>query len=131
SPPSLSIGLSIPIFQGFSRQRSLEAARVQRDDATHQVREQELALEADLSIGLANVRTAYESALLEERNRDLAERQLTLARERYQVGAITFVELTEAQTVLTQAEGDRIIAVFAYHDAVTDLEALVGAPLRD
>lgn len=130
-PPSLSIGLSIPLFQGFGRERNLEAARVQRDDAAEVVREQELALEADLSIGLANVRAAYESALLEERNRALAERQLTLARERYQVGAITFVELTEAQALLTQAEGDRAVAIYAYHDAVTDLESIVGTPLRN
>lgn len=131
SPPSISLGLSIPIFQGLGRQRNLEAARVQRDDMVEQVREQELALEADLSIGLANVRTAYQSALLEERNRTLAEQQLRLARERYQLGAITFVELVDAQTVLAQAEADHITAVFAYHDAVTSLEALVGAPLRN
>src|SRR5690606_19432765 len=130
-PPSLSIGVSIPIFQGFSRERNLQAARVQRDDAFQQLREQELALEADLSVSLANVRTAYQIALLEERNRSLAERQLELARERYQVGAITFVELAEAQTLLAQAEADRTLAVHAYHDAVTELESLVGTSLRD
>lgn len=131
SPPSISVGLSIPIFQGLSRQRNLEAARLQRDDVVEQLREQEIALEADLSIGLANVRTAYQSALLEERNRTLADQQLRLARERYQLGAITFVELVDAQTVLAQADADRIAAVYAYHDAVTSLEALVGAPLRN
>ncbi len=123
--------MSIPIFQGLSRQRNLEAARLQQEDAAEQVREQELALRADLRIGLANVRTAYQSALLEERNRQLAEQQLRLARERYQLGAITFVELVDAQTVLAQADRDRTAAVFAYHDAVTNLEALVGAPLRN
>jgi outer membrane protein len=130
SPPTLTLSLSIPIFQGLSRQRNLEAARLQRDDATEQVREQELALEADIAIGLANARTAYQSALLEERNRQLADRQLVLARERYQLGEITFVDLVAAQTVLAQAEVDRIRAVFAYHDVVTNLEALVGTSLR-
>lgn len=131
SPPSVSLSLSIPVFQGFSRQRNLEAARLQREDLTQQLREQELGLRADLSVGLANVRTAYQSALLEQRNRDLAEQQLRLARERYQLGAITFVELVDAQTVLAQAERDRIGAVYAYHDLVTDLEAIVGTPLRN
>lgn len=130
SPPSIGFSLSIPIFQGLSRQRQLEAARLQRDDLVEQVREQELALQADLAIGLANARTLYQSALLEERNRELADQQLRLARERYQLGIVTFVELVDAQTVLAQAESDRISAVFAYHDAVTTLEALVGAPLR-
>ena len=131
SPPSVSLRLQIPIFQGLSRERNLQAARLQRDDMVQQIREQELALEADLSIGIANVQTAYESALLEERNRELADQQLTLARERYQLGAITFVELVDAQTLLAQAVRDRIAAVFAYHDAVTSLEVLVGTSLRN
>ena len=131
SPPTLTLSVSVPIFSGLSRQRNLEAARLQRDDAVEQIREQEIALEADLAIGLANARTAYESALLEERNRQLADRQLLLARERYQLGEINFVDLVAAQTVLAQAEADQIGAVFAYHDVVTNLEALVGASLRN
>jgi len=130
SPPSVRLSVSIPIFQGFSRQRALEQARVQATDTRETVREQELTVEADVAIGLENARTAYESAQLEERNRLLAEQQLELARERYQVGAITFVELVDAQTVFAQAEVDRTRAVYAYHDAVTNLEALIGASLR-
>lgn len=130
SPFSVRFGLSIPIFQGFSRQRNLAAAKLQREDLDQQVREQELALRADLSVAIATVRTAYESALLEERNRQLAEQQLRLARERYQLGAITFVELIAAQTVMAQADRDHTAAIFAYHDAVTRLESLVGTPLR-
>ena len=131
SPPSVSLSISIPIFQGLTRQRNLEAAKLQRDDLDHQVREQEIALEADISVGLANARTAYQSALLEERNRGLAERQLELARERYRLGAITFVELVASQTALASADRDYTGAVFAYHDMVTNLEALIGASLRN
>ena len=131
SPLTVSLQLSIPIFQGLGRERNLEAARLQREDMIEQVREQEIALEADIAIGLANARTAYESALIEEQNRLLADQQLRLARERYQLGEITFVDLVSAQTVLAQAEADRISAIFAYHDLVTALEALVGAPLRN
>ena len=131
SPPSVQLQMSIPIFQGLRRQRNVEAARLQRDDLVEQIREQEIALEADISIGLANVRTAYQSALLEERNRELADQQLRLARERYQLGEITFVDLVDAQTVLAQAEADQISAVFAYHDLVTTLESLIGTSLRN
>jgi outer membrane protein len=130
SPMTVSLQVSIPIFQGLGRERNLQAARVQRADVTEQVREQEIALQADLAIGLANTRTAYESALIEESNRNLADQQLRLARERYQLGEVTFVDLVAAQTVLAQAEADRINAIFAYHDLVTSLEALVGGPLR-
>lgn len=130
SPPTLSLNISVPIFSGLSRQRNIEAARLQREDLQQQVREQELTVQADIAIGLENLRTLYESALLEERNRELAEQQLNLARQRYQLGAITFVELTDAQTLFAQADADLTVALFLYHDSVTSLEALVGASLR-
>lgn len=131
APPGASLTISIPVFQGFSRQRNLEASKIQRDDLDQQLRDRELALRADLAVGLANVRTAYKSAQLEQRNRELAEQQLRLARERYQIGAISFLELVDAQTVLVQAERDRSTAVFSYHDAVTNLETIVGTSLRN
>ena len=130
SPLSVRFNLSVPIFQGLSRQRNLEAAKLQRDDLNQQLREQEIALRADLAVALTTVQTAYQSAVLEERNRQLAEQQLRLARERYRLGAITFVELVAAQTVLAQADRDGTAAIFAYHDAVTRLETLVGTSLR-
>jgi len=131
SPPSVSLSVSLPLFQGLSRQRNVEAARAQREDMAQQLRDQELALRANLSIDLSTVRTDYQSARLEEQNLNLAEQQLRLARERYQLGAITFVELVNAQTVLAQADRDRTAAIFAYHDAVAALEALVGTSLRN
>lgn len=129
-PPSASLTVSLPLFQGFSRHRQLQAARLQRDDARQQEREQELALAADVAIGLSAVRTAYRSAVLERRNQTYANEQLRLAQERYRLGAITFVDLVEAETVKAQADRQRLDAEYAYHLAVTDLEAVVGAPLR-
>jgi outer membrane protein len=131
SPPRASLSISLPIFQGLTRQRNLEAAKAQREDDAEQLRDQELALRANVAIDLATVKTDYQSALLEESNRSLAEQQLRLARERYQLGAITFVDLVNAQTVLAQADRDRSAAIFAYHDAVAALEALVGTSLRN
>lgn len=131
SPPRASLSLSLPIFQGLSRQRQVEAARAASRDADHLLREQELALQADLSVGLDGVRTAYQSALIEERNQAFADEQLRLALERYRVGTISFVDLMEAETVKAQADRARLNAVYAYHEAIAGLEAVVGAELRD
>ena len=53
SPPTFGLSVSIPIFQGFSRQQQVDQARVQRDDLRHQIREQELRLSGDIAAGLA------------------------------------------------------------------------------
>jgi outer membrane protein len=130
NPPSASMRISLPIFQGLRRQRDLEAARIAEEDARFQLRDQELRLRADLASGLSTVQTAYEAALIEEENQVWADEQLRLAQERYRLGAATFLELVEAETVKAQADRDRIAAIFAYHDALANVETLVGTSLR-
>jgi len=130
NPPSASLTISLPLFQGLRRHRDLEAARVAEDDTRLQLRDQELRLKADLASGLSTLQTAYEAALIEEENQVWADEQLRLAQERYRLGAATFLELVEAETVKAQADRDRIAAIFAYHDALATLEALVGTSLR-
>ncbi len=131
NPPSASLSISFPIFQGFSRQRQLEAAKAFRDDLSYQVREQELLLRAEIGANLAAVVTAYEAALIEESNQEVADEQLRLAREQYRLGLTSFIELVEAETVKARADQSRIAAIFFYHDALAFLESLVGAPLRN
>ncbi|MBW3535525.1 MAG: TolC family protein [Gemmatimonadetes bacterium] len=130
-PPQASLTISVPIFQGLSRQRDVEAAEASRDDARQDVRAQELAVAADVAVAFSDLSAAYQSAVLEARNRELAEEQLRLARERYQLGGITFVDLVEAETVLAEADQAYVNAVYAYHDAVTTVEAVVGQTMRE
>ena len=85
NPPSASLSISFPVFQGFGRQRSVEAAKAQRKDARLQVRERELALRVEIGSGLALVQTAFQTAVLEENNQQLAEKQLRLAQEQYRL----------------------------------------------
>jgi outer membrane protein len=129
-PASASVTLSLPVFQGLGRERQLESAKVAHQDAELQLREQRIAVSADLTIALRAVTTAYRSATLEDKNRTLADEQLRLAQERYRVGAISIVELVDSETTKAEADQAYVNAVFAYHDAVTDLESVVGADLR-
>ncbi len=129
-PPSASLSISIPIFQGRRRQREVETARITEQDIRYQIRNSELALRADIASGLANLTTAYEAALIEEENQVWADEQLRLAQERYRLGLATFLELVEAETVKAGADRDRIAAIFAYHDALASLETVVGTSLR-
>lgn len=131
SPPTASLQVSVPIFQGFARQRQLEAAQAQLDDSEYLLRDQEIALQADVAIGLAQLETAFRSVELEERNQSYADEQLRLALEQYRVGFVPFVDLVEAETVKAQADRDLLTAIYAYHDALTNLEAVVGQTLRN
>lgn len=131
TPPSASLSISIPVFQGFGRQHAVEAARATLHDNRLLIQQRELALRADVESRLATVQTAYQSALIEERNQTLASEQLRLAQERYRNQLLNFVGLVEAETVKAQADRQRVLSIFTYHDAIADLESVVGAPLRN
>ncbi|MFL5539780.1 MAG: TolC family protein, partial [Longimicrobiaceae bacterium] len=58
-PMNATLSLSLPLFNGWSRERQVEDARVQRDNAELAVRSQELKLRTDLGSALLNLQTAY------------------------------------------------------------------------
>ncbi len=129
-PWQMSFRVSIPVFQGLTRQRQVEDAEARRDDARHALRAEELRLRTAVASALGDLDTAHDVVAIEERNRDVADQQLTLARERYRLGAANFLELLEAQSSMAAAERDHLNALYGFHDALAALEAAVGQPLR-
>ena len=129
-PLAAQLSVSLPIFNGWQRERQVEEARVQRDNARLAVRGQELKLRTDLGSALLNLQTAYSTAQLQAQVVDKATEELRLARERFRFGVASSVEVTDAQTSLAQAEQARIDAIYNYHKSLAALEALVGRPLR-
>jgi outer membrane protein len=128
-PYSMSLTVSIPLFDGFSRERQVEQARVARNDAELRVRAEELRLETEVATALRNVQTARQSAELEARNAELADEQLALARERYRVGAASFIELQDAETMKARADRAHLTSLYQFHENLAALQAAVGRPL--
>jgi outer membrane protein len=129
-PMSASVTISLPIFQGFSRQLQVETAKAQAEDAQNEVRAQELSLRQGVSSQLLTLEAAYRTALLQEQVRQNAEEQLRLAQERFRFGAANSIEVTDAEANLAQAERDQINAVYDFHKTLAALEALLGQSLR-
>ena len=130
-PLSASLQISVPVFQGFTRERQLEEARAAAADAGYRLRSEELRIRTDVNTAYWNLTTARQSVDLEETNRSLAHEQLELARERYRLGAASFIELQDAETVTARADRAYLDAVYAFHEAIAALESAVGRPLRE
>ena len=129
-PLQATLSLSLPLFNGYARERQVEEARVQAEDAELTVRSQELKLRTDLGAALLAVQTAFRAAQLQEQVVERATEELRLAQERFRFGVASSVEVTDAQTSLAESEQARIDAVYNYHKSLAALEALVGRPLR-
>jgi outer membrane protein len=130
SPRSISAVLSLPLFDGFSREQRLQEAMASRSDARYDVRSKELALTADVTAAYLTLVTAEKTVALQEQNAEKAKQELKLVQDRYRIGATTFVDLTEARATYERAESDRITAIYDYHKAFAALESAVGHPLR-
>ncbi len=130
-PLSLRVQVSVPVFQGFTRQRQVEEAKAFARDARESRRAEELRLRTAVNTAFDDLLTAHEVVGIEERNRQVADQQLSLARERYRLGAAAFLEFLEAQSSLAQAERDYLNAVYDFHNGLSALEAAVGARLME
>jgi len=128
-PASASLTVSLPIFTGFNRQQQIEEANVARLNAQHQLRSRELQVEVEIASALRNLETAYRTALLQQRVREMAQEELLLAEERFRFGSTTSVEVVDAQASLAEAERAEIAAVYGFHRSLAELEARVGGEL--
>lgn len=129
-PFNATLQVSLPLFNGFSRERRLAAARVAQDDASHRLRREELRLRTEVAATYQGLVTAQRAVRLEERNRELATDQLTLARERYSVGTVSFIELKEAETTKARADRAYLVAIYSFHESLAALEMAVGRKLE-
>jgi outer membrane protein len=129
-PMSASLSVSLPLFTGLNRQQRIEESNLAVQDARHAVRAEELRVSAESEMLLRNVAAAYRIARLQARVRETAGEELRLAQEQYRSGLATTVEVTDAQTNLSEAERAEIAAIYDYHQSLAALEALLGIPLR-
>jgi outer membrane protein len=130
NPFSYSIGVSLPIFDGFQREQQIQNASLNRNDARYRVRAQELQINTDVTSAFRSLITQYQMVQLQEQNRAASQQALDLAQERYRVGASTFLEVTQARGEFERAGNDLINAIYDFHTFYAQLEAAVGRPLR-
>lgn len=129
-PIGAALQISLPIFQGFSRELQIEQAKAGAADARYRLRGEELRLRTDVATAYLNATTARQSVALEQRNTELAADQLRLATERYRLGAAAFLELQDAATIKARADRAYLIAVYTFHESMAALENAVGRTLK-
>jgi outer membrane protein len=126
---SLTITASLPLWNNGLRELQIRQSRTNRDVAR--------SVRADLErAALRDVTQAYDTYETARAAFALATDALAVAREnyrvnqaRYQSGAITIIELINAQNGLTDAESGVVSARYAARLALARLEAILGTRL--
>ena len=111
---SVGLSLSLPIFDRFQTRNNVQRAQVSYENARLDLQDlrQNVALQ---------VRQAYLDYLTAEKELDVTEKQLQAAdlaleaaQERYNVGAGTIVELTDARATQVRAASERVQARYDF-----------------
>jgi outer membrane protein len=130
NPYTLSLGLSLPLFNGFQREQAIESSSADQSDAQYNLKAEQLKLNADVQSAHVTLIADYQALKLQESNSVAAREALQLAEERYRVGLNSLVDLQQARSDFETAEAGRINAVFEFHRAFAALESAVGRSLR-
>jgi outer membrane protein len=126
----IGIGLSIPIFNGWSARANIERAK-------WDIKNKELAIEQDTLKLKQDVYTAYNQALgsfhtfsAREKEVATAERSFDLASKRYDIGAMQTIEWLTNQSNLYNARINKLIAQYDYVFKMKVLEFYKGRGIR-
>jgi outer membrane protein len=129
-PFSASLRLSIPIFNGFSRERSVSQASNQLEDAVYSRRAEELQIRTSVTSALDALMTAFSVVQVEERSREVAAEQLEMSRTRYGLGADNFIVLLDAERTMAEGERAHLDSLYSFYAGLANLENAVGQQLR-
>ncbi|MDT8340381.1 MAG: TolC family protein [Longimicrobiales bacterium] len=120
---------SLPLFNGFQRETGIMRVNAQLRAAEAR------AADADRAVRTL-LRTAYRAVRTREREVEIADRGVALAREdlrvqedRYQLGVANIVDLQTSQLALADAEAAAVVARQALGTALAELEAILGETL--
>jgi outer membrane protein TolC len=123
---SLGVSLSYTLFDGFLKKSNYSRAKVAAKTSGEALTQEEnnvaLAVrQAFLGWGLGRDKMA-----LADETEKSAQEDFNLAQEKYNLGAGTILELLDAQVSLTQAQTDKVNALYDYHLAIAALENAMG-----
>ena len=108
---------------------ALAQSRVQRQQATLTLREQEMAITAQVRDAGRQVNTTQQRVEATRKAREFAERRLDAENKRVTVGLSTTFQLFQAQRDLDSAKQRELQALIDYNRALVNFEAIQIAPL--
>ena len=111
---AITLGVNIPIFNGFATKARAEMAQIELDKLEVNLKDTKLGLD----LNYQNAKSQIENSLLalenQKANVSLAETVTTNTKNNYQYGLATLTELLEAENALVEAKNNYSNAILEY-----------------
>jgi len=122
--------VSVTLFD-YDRRGERTELDSRRQRLQHQLSDLRQGIEQEIRDALLLLESAAQEVDVADQGRALAERELDLARERFQAGVTNNIEVISAQEALARAQENRILARARYSDAKAALARALGATERN
>jgi outer membrane protein len=126
---SLSLSLSLPIFDRFSRQEQIATATINETNAAATLRDVQLQARQLAVQYLGALRLGQQQVAVQTAAVTAAEENLRVVLQRYDLRLATIVDVLTAQTTLNQARAALIDAHNTVRLSAVQIEALIGQPI--
>jgi outer membrane protein, multidrug efflux system len=101
---SLGPSITVPIFEGFRLKAGLRSSKAQYRETVDNYRNQVLSAFEDVENALADIRTLAGQYEAQQRAVDSETRALELSQQQYDKGAVTFLDVLDAERTLLSDE---------------------------
>jgi outer membrane protein TolC len=123
--------INVPVYQGGRVKADIEQAEATLHQRQAELADQRGRVEQDVRTALIELETAIGEVRLADNNRGYAAETLREARDRFNAGVTTTVEVVQAQEQVASAESDYISALFAFDLARISLARAMGEAETD
>lgn len=122
----IALQLNVPVFNGGMTRGRVTAATSRQRQAELELANIRGQVEEDVRLALTTLRTAAVQVRAAEESVTLAQRELEMARDRFQAGVGDNLEVITAQTSLANAREAQVTALAQHNAARLNLAAALG-----
>ncbi|WP_425237255.1 TolC family protein [Ulvibacterium sp.] len=123
---NVGVNISLPIFNQFRNNINKQTAKIQQDQLEINIQNTELAIESNVSVGVLNLFNQISNIRLSEVSVNAAKDALELVQTSYSEGAVSIIQLIDAQNNYLQAQLAQASATYNFLLNAIQLERFMG-----
>ncbi len=123
---NVGVNISVPIFNQFRNNINKQTAKIQQDQLEINIQNTELAIESNVSTGVLNLFNQISNIRLSEVSVNAARDALELVQTSYSEGAVSIIQLIDAQNNYLQAQLAQASATYNFLLTAIQLERFMG-----
>lgn len=122
----IGLTINVPIFNGFSRNASIAQAELERQQASNNLDYLKLQIDQEVDSSITSFKNAVITLNSQKSNVDLAEEVYNLTKKKYESGLASTTDISNAQSDLSTAQSNYLIALYTAGLAKIDYLKAIG-----